>query len=133
MGDSYVVTPPWFARWRDRLLALWVAASMWGVAWEYLTRDGGGTAYRVLTVVSVVSLLLLLVGGITGLTRAIRWGAGLATLMLIGQIGSVLIWPWPDAWAWDVVAFVMFRVYPLAGAAFTYWAAGVTLRNVRGA
>ena len=47
MGDSYVVTPPWFARWRDRLLALWVAASMWGVAWEYLTRAGGGTPYRV--------------------------------------------------------------------------------------
>jgi hypothetical protein len=25
----------------------------------------------------------------------------------------------------------MLRVYPLAGAAFTYWVAGVTLRNGR--
>jgi hypothetical protein len=131
VGDSYVVTPHWFAKWRDRLLATWVASAMWGVAHEYLKASDRGVAYQALALASVASLLLLLTGAITGRTRPIRVGAGLATLLLIGQIGSVLVWPWPDAWAWDVVAFAMLRVYPLAGAAFTYWVAGVTLRNGR--
>lgn len=131
MGDSYVVTPNWFAKHRDRLLALWVSASMWGVAHAYLTHLDRGPGYAVLGAASVLSILLLWVGAATGHTASIRRGAGLATLMLIGQIGAALIWPWPDMWAWDVVAFVMLRIYPLAGSAFTYWAAGVTLRARR--
>lgn len=131
MGDSYVVTPGWFARWRDRLLALWVSASMWGVAHAYLTAPGHPTAFTLLGLAAALSVILLWTGTLTGWTRPIRTGAGLATLLLIGQIGAVLIWPWPDMWAWDVVSFVMLRIYPLAGAAFTYWAAGVTLRARR--
>src|SRR5574343_1231045 len=131
MGDSYVVTPPWFARWRDRLLALWVSASMWGVAHHYLTTPHRGHAYDILGAATIISILALWVGAATGHPRPIRAGAGLATLLLIGQIGATLIWPWPDMCAWDVVSFVMLRVYPLAGAAFTYWAAGVSLRETR--